>query len=87
MSYRIICTSTVGMDVMQFPFSPSLRNTLRNAPHLEPQTLRSLLFVYLMSLRDLMLQDMLMFIDRCYNAMHTQANMQNILSYFEKMEK
>ncbi len=87
MSYRIICKSTVGMDVMQFPFSPSLRNTLRNAPYLEPQTLRSLLYVYLMSLRDLMLQDMLMFIDRYYKATHTQANMQNILSYFEKMEK
>ncbi len=34
-----------------------------------------------------MLQDMLMFIDRCYKATHTQANMQNILSYLEKMEE
>lgn len=87
MSYRIICKSTVGMNVMQFPFGPSHMNTWRNAPHLEPPTLRSLLYVYLMSLRDLMLQVMLMFSDRCYNATHTQANIQNILSYFEKMEK
>lgn len=59
------------MDVMQFPFGPSHMNT----PHLEPQTLGSLLYVYLMSLRDLMLQDMLMFSDRCKNATHMQANM------------
>lgn len=43
MSYRIICKSTVGMNVMQFPFGPSHMNTLRTAPHLESQTFSSLL--------------------------------------------
>lgn len=87
MSCRIICKSTVGMNVMQFPFGPSHMNTLRTAPHLESQTFSSLLYVYLMSLQDLMLQDMFMFRDRCYNATQTQTNMQNIVSYFEKTKK
>lgn len=87
MSYRIICKSTVGMNVMQFPFGPSHMNPLRTAPHLESQTFSSLLYVYLMSLRDLMLQDMSMFRGRCYNATQTRTNMQNIVSYFEKTEK
>lgn len=87
MSYRIICKSTVGTNVMQFPFSPSHMNALRTAPHLELQTFSSLLYVYLMSLRDLMLQDMSLFRDRCYNATQTQTNMQNIVSYFEKTER
>lgn len=87
MSYRIICKSTVGMNVMQFPFGPSHMNPLRTAPHLELQTFSSLLYVHLMPLRDPMLQDMSIFRDRCYNATQTQTNMQNMVSYFETTEK
>lgn len=87
MSYRIICKSTVGMNVMQFPFGATHMNTLRTASHLESQTFSSLRYVYLMSLRDLMLQDMSVFRDRCYNATQTQTNMQNIVSNFENTEK
>lgn len=70
-SYRIICKSTVGMNVMPFPFRPSHTNTLRTAPHLEAQTFSSLCYVDLMSLRDLMLQDTFMFRERCYKTTHS----------------
>jgi len=40
-----------------------------------------------MSLQDLMLQDMFVFRDGCYNATQTRTNMQNVVSYFEKTKK